>query len=348
MIPIEVNSLPIAEVMSDISDAFKTTFTETCEEYYLDIPEHIGEGYIRGVNFDGGMAILQYDCLFFQEVEFQFTVDETHPLKFLYCLKGNLNHRFENSDEIHDIGQYQEAIVSSDFFNGHILRFKANVHTVINSLEITRKEFQKKIGCDLVTMDQDLQQLFNDIKAEKKFYHDGFYSLKLADLFREMQAFKGKDLLRKLFLEGKAYQMLTEQILQYEDDLNDISNRSILRQSEVTQIGKAVQFIKQNVSELDTIEHIGLEVGLNANKLQEGFQSLYGSTVNQYIQKTRLNLIKDLILNTNYSISEITDKAGLSSKSYLSKIFREEYGTSPSDYRKHYLNSLLKKKEANI
>lgn len=345
MITIEVNSLPIAEVMSDVSKAFKTKAQENCGEYYLDLPEEIGEGYIRGISFDGGLGILQYDCLFRQDVEFRFTVNEVHPLKFLYCLEGKLQHRFENSDEDHKIVQYQEAIVASEFLNGHILSFDAGSRTVINSLEISRKEFQKKIQCNLVTMNDILQDLFNDTDASKTFYHNGFYSLKLADLFREMQSFENKDFLRKLFLEGKAYQMLTKQILQLEDDLSDVDNRSILRRSEITQIEKAAQLIKGRLNQSDTVEIIAKEVGLNANKLQEGFQNLYGLTVNRFIQKERLNLIKDLILNTNYSISEIGDMTGISSKSYLSKIFKEEYGTSPSEYRKHFIESILNRKK---
>ena len=345
MITIEVNSLPIAEVMSDVSKAFKTKAQENCGEYYLDLPEEIGEGYIRGISFDGGLGILQYDCLFRQDVEFRFTVNEVHPLKFLYCLEGKLQHRFENSDEDHQIVQYQEAIVASEFLNGHILSFDAGSRTVINSLEISRKEFQKKIQCNLVTMNDILQDLFNDTDASKTFYHNGFYSLKLADLFREMQSFENKDFLRKLFLEGKAYQMLTKQILQLEDDLSDVDNRSILRRSEITQIEKAAQLIKGRLNQSDTVEIIAKEVGLNANKLQEGFQNLYGLTVNRFIQKERLNLIKDLILNTNYSISEIGDMTGISSKSYLSKIFKEEYGTSPSEYRKHFIESILNRKK---
>jgi len=141
--------------------------------------------------------------------------------------------------------------------------------------------------------------------------------------------------------------MLTEQILQYEDDLAEVGSRTILRRSEVAQIEKAAGLIKNNIDELNTIDDLALEVGLNPNKLQEGFQNLYGLTVNRFIQKVRLDLIKDLILNTDYSISEIVDRVGLSSKSYLSKIFREEYGTSPSEYRKHFMESLHGKRSEN-
>lgn len=344
MLRIEVNSLPIDEIMRDISKAFNTTFSETCGEYFLDIPKDIGTGNIRGINFDGGMGMVQYDCLFHEDVEFQFTVNEVHPLKFLYCLEGRLEHRFENSRQTHKILRYQEAIVASDLLNGHILRFSADTQTVINSLEITRQLFQQKIKCSLVTMDNTLQNLFNDIEAKKTFYHDGYYSLKLADLFREMQSFDGKDFLRKLFLEGKAYQMLTTQILEYEDDLAEVDNRSILRRYEVEQVEKAARHIRQKISELETIDGIALEVGLNANKLQEGFQILYGATVNRFIQKVRLDLIKDLILNTELTISQIADRVGISSNSYLSKIFKAEYDTSPSTYRKHFIDSLLQRK----
>ncbi|MHA7056344.1 helix-turn-helix domain-containing protein [Aquimarina sp. M1] len=343
MIIIEVKSLPIKDVIADISEAFDTSFNTTCEEYFLTVPEHIGKGSIRGINFDSGMGIILYDCLFKEKIEFHFTINEVHPLKFLYCLEGSLKHRFEGYTEEHQINKYQEAIVASDLFNGHILIFQPNTHSIVNSLEITRKEFQKKVQCDLITMDEQLQNLFNDIEAKKMFYHDGFYSLKLADLFREMQAFEGQDFLKKLFLEGKSYQMLTEQILQYEDDLKESSGRKILRKTEVKQIELASEIIRNKISESDKITDIASEVGLNPNKLQEGFQNLYGTSVKQYIKKTRLNLIKDLVLNTDYSMSEIVDLAGISSKSYLSKIFREEYGTAPSEYRKYFIKSLMKK-----
>ncbi len=193
-------------------------------------------------------------------------------------------------------------------------------------------------------MADTLQNLFNDVEAKESFYHDGFYSLQLADIFRTMQTFEGKDFLRKLFLEGKAYQMLTKQILEYEDDLSELDNRSILRRSEVAQIEKAANLIENHLSALDTIDRIALEVGLNTNKLQQGFQELYGLTVNSFIQNVRLEQIKVLFLNTDFNMSEIATMVGLTSKSYLSKIFKAQYNTTPSKYRKDFLDALLQKR----
>ena len=186
--------------------------------------------------------------------------------------------------------------------------------------------------------------LFPPAQKNGGFYYEGFYSLRLTDLFNKMRDFKGKNLMKNIFLEGVAYQMLTEQIIHYEDEISD-DDKNILRQAEVIQIKQATQLIRKEIADLTGINDIAIAVGLNGNKLQEGFHILYNCSVNQFIQKVRLDLIKDLILNTEYNISEIVHLVGLSSKSYLSKIFREEYGMSPTSYRKQFYTTIEEKKK---
>lgn len=345
MIIIPVKSLPLKDVIKDIADAFKTNYHESCSEFIIDLPEAIGQGTIKGINFDSGMGLIEYNCTFNEAIEFHFTVDEVHPLKFLFCLEGSLEHRFEGSKTQHSIPKYKQAIVSSSLSTGHILSFKKKKHTIVNSLEIVRSAFQHKIQCELGDMDPKLQHLFNDVSAKEPFYYDGYFSLKLADLFREMHAFTGSNLVKKLFLEGKAYRILTEQLKQFEDDSHAVSERNVLRKSEIHQIEAAAKLISYQISEKIGINNIATAVGLNVNKLQEGFQIMYGVTVNQFIQKTRISLISTLILNTDYSMSDIVNLTGITSKSYLSKIFRDEYGKSPSQFRKEYLSARQENKE---
>jgi AraC-like DNA-binding protein len=196
-------------------------------------------------------------------------------------------------------------------------------------------------------MSDDLKRLFKDTEAKSEFYHDGFYSLKLADSIQEIESFDEGDFLRKIFLEGKAYQLLTKQILDYQDDLKAIEDRSILRQSEIKLIEKAASILKQELARSQTVETIAKRVGLNANKLQEGFQHLYRMTVNQFVHQTRLEIAKDYLLNTEYSISQIVEELGLTSGSYFSKIFKNRYGVTPSNFRNRYIQELKARKQKN-
>ncbi len=333
---IEVNSLPLKDVIEDLARMFSTTFTDNCGEYLLHLPADMGQGTIKGINFEDGLGLLQYDCTFKEDLEIHFKVSNVHPLKFLYTGCGVLFHRFENEDKMHQIEQYQNAIVASSEKNGHVLLFKSNHKTTVNSLEIDREKFHSKMECEIETLHSELEELFKDIYAKGSFYYNGNYSLEIANILTEMQEFSAENFTRKIFLQSMAYRILTYQILQYQDDQQEEDNRMLLRSSEVKRIHHISNLIETNITEVPTVELLAKEAGLNINKLQEGFKKLYGTTVNNYVQKMRLDLAHSLLTQTDMSISEIVSGIGLSSKSYFSKIFKEKYDISPSDFRKKH------------
>ena len=331
---IKISSLPLDEVIRDLAKAFNTSFIKNCKEYILEIPPNIGSGTIRGIQFEVGLGIILYSCSFKDGLEIQFVENKIHPLKFLYCLEGSFCHRFINDDpgKPHKLEKYQNAIVASQQHYGHVITFSPGVETVVNSLEIDREVFQPKVSCYIDKAQNDLQTLFKDIRAEDQFYHGGFYSLRLSDLFQEIKEFYHEDFLRILFLEGKSYQILTEQILEYRDDINE-ERSNILRASEQNLIKQAAELIQGNLGEYNTIESLSEKVGLNQNKMQQGFRLLYQMSVNEFVRDVRLKKTRELLANPEYNITEIVEKVGLSSKSYLTKTFKDKYGITPSEFR---------------
>lgn len=320
--------------MRDLSVSFGTRCIRNCDEYLVKIPAAWGTGYIKGIAFKGGIGFVQYQCKFKKALEIKFIVNEIHPVKFLYCLTGTLEHRFENSMEINILKKYQNAIVASQGKNGHVLRFAGNTSTRLCSLEIDRKKFKLSMACYLQKATQGLQHLFKDETAKKSFYYEGHYSLQISNYFEEMDVFGYKNLIKRIYLEGKALQIFTSQLIQYNDDLNHVDDQTMLRNSEVRSIEKAVKIIELELENLESVHSLANRVGLNQNKLQDGFHNLYSLSVNGYIHKERLKLAVSLLKNTNISMIEIMERLGLHSQSYFSKIFRDRYEMTPSRYRK--------------
>ena len=339
MFDLTVRSIPLKEVIADIAKEFHTDYSNYCDEYYLQIPDQYGSGTITAINFKSGLGIIRYDCTFCQETIFKFIINEVHPLKFLFCAAGTFKHKFENSNYEHHIQQYDNAIVASSLHNGHILKFEANKRTKINSLEIIRTEFIESINCELRSLPQALQNLFEDTSALSNFYYKGKYSFKIGELFEDMEDFDKDPFLNRFYLNGKSLEILIHQIIQYIDDLDPDKKRSVLRRSEMKQIEKASKFIQEHIEESLTIEHICDHVGLNKKKLQQGFRILYRMSVNAYMQKVRLDIIVHLLKSTDLSISEIAYRVGINSMSYLSKIFKNKYNLTPKEFRKSLLQS---------
>ncbi|MGC1632428.1 MAG: helix-turn-helix transcriptional regulator [Gelidibacter sp.] len=333
---LQIHSLPLKDVISDLAEKLGIEYSTNCDEYTLTIPPEIGEGTIVGINFESGLGLLIYRCRFITDVEISFTVDKIHPLKFLFCLEGSLKHRFEKQTEIHQLERYQNIIVASPNHDGHIINFKKDETTEIYSIEIVREIFKSKMACELSKSSPNLQRIFDDDSSQ--FYYNGNYSLNLAEIFEEMKGQNYEPLIGKLFSETQSYRVLTQQLIQFDDDNSD-GEKKVLRKAEVSAIVKAVEMMKTELENLGTLSSIAKRVGLTNEKFQNGFKKLYGKTANEYLQTLRLNLAKDLLTNSDLTIQEIKYKVGFNSHSYFSQLFKSIYDVSPTYFRKNQKQS---------
>lgn len=332
---IYVKALPIEEIIGNLSKEFNIPIEEDAGEYTLHLPAELGHGFIRGSSFSSGIGLIEYNCTFHIDLNIHFTVNKTHPLKFIFCSEGKVNHSFEEEEVVHTIDTFQNVIVSSSGHNGHVLYFQANEKVHVSSLEIIREKFSQRNNYDFAGLEPRLKRLFEDSVAKKLFYYQGNYSIQLADIVDEINHKDLTGFLRSTFLEGKAYEMLTKQINQFQDDQNNENMPLLLRRSDVEKVKRAVEIINDELNKNFSVDYLAKEVGTNVNKLQEGFKYMFDLTVNKYMQQTKLEAAKELLMGTEHNISQIVSMIGLNNRSYFSKIFKEKYGVSP----KYFLNS---------
>lgn len=338
---IDVKTLPVNEILEDIANTLDSELKFKSGELLVEIPDSLGEGYIRGISFDSGMGYITYNCKFYEDVEIHFSLNTVHPLKFIFCSEGSVKHCFQKDNKIHKIDTYQNIVVSSNGYDGHILYFKKDVSTHVSSLEIIRSVFAHRSNYDFKDLEPNLKELFKDAVSEKQFYYQGNYSIKAADLMDEINTKEYTGFLRNLFLEGKTFEMLVIQIAQYEDDANGDNLPKILRKSDIEKVDYVAKRIQGDLSTNLSVEALAKEAGTNVNKLQEGFKYVYNLTVNKYMQHVKLEAAKEMLNLSEKNISEIVTAIGLNNRSYFSKIFKDKYGVSP----KYFLKSKSKKNE---
>lgn len=99
-------------------------------------------------------------------------------------------------------------------------------------------------------------------------------------------------------------------------------------------VSKAVEYINSNIERDITIDEICSEVHMSKYHFCRKFKEATGATVMKYILKTRIVMSKNMLLNENFPITEISNRCGFSSVSYFCQVFRNETGISPLNYRK--------------
>ncbi len=159
------------------------------------------------------------------------------------------------------------------------------------------------------------------------------YSIRLADIFHEISNFTGTPLERNLLFRGKAYDILLAQIREYRDIEHRESKQSLMCKRELVRVQKAVKILNENIANFVSVKDLSRRVGLNPNKLQNGFKQVYHTTINGYVQERRLYSGGILIRNSDLTFTQIADRVGINSKSYFSLIFKDRYGLTPSEIR---------------
>lgn len=107
----------------------------------------------------------------------------------------------------------------------------------------------------------------------------------------------------------------------------------IPKRSRETIAEKAVAYIKSHYQEDLSINSMANLYSITPNYFSSIFHKATGKTFIQYLTEVRIQEGKRLILETNLTIDEITEKIGYYSTSYFIKRFVQIEGITPAEYR---------------
>ena len=99
-------------------------------------------------------------------------------------------------------------------------------------------------------------------------------------------------------------------------------------------VEKALAYLRSNLSENISVKAMADAAGFCERRFRQIFADVTGLQPRKYIEEMRINMAEELLRNTPFSISEISDKLGYSSQFHFSGAFRKSRGISPSQFRK--------------
>jgi len=98
---------------------------------------------------------------------------------------------------------------------------------------------------------------------------------------------------------------------------------------------RALLYIHKNFRRNLTVAEVAEEVYLVPNYFSSYFEKNMGMSCRRYINKLRMDLAYEYIMDTDISLKEIVYRCGFHSFSYFSNVFKAHYGCSPGACRKN-------------
>jgi len=100
----------------------------------------------------------------------------------------------------------------------------------------------------------------------------------------------------------------------------------------------AVKYISANLSAKLTTSEIATNSFVSKSKLTKQFRKELSMSIQEYLYSVLLSEASHLIMNTNLSFLEISERLGFSDQFYFSRRFKQKYGLSPRAYRNRTRN----------
>ena len=91
-------------------------------------------------------------------------------------------------------------------------------------------------------------------------------------------------------------------------------------------------YIREHLSERLSVEDIALHFGYSRSRLSTLYKQHTGMGLNKAINMEKHLKARQLLIETDYSVSEISEMLGFSSPQYFTNTFEKSTGMSPSNY----------------
>ncbi|MFT4104886.1 MAG: response regulator [Lacrimispora sp.] len=98
-------------------------------------------------------------------------------------------------------------------------------------------------------------------------------------------------------------------------------------------IGRAKEYIDRNFYKNISLEDVSQKVGVNPNYLSSLFKKQLEMKYIEYLTELRMEKARNLLLNTDLKVNEISEMVGYLSTKHFTRIYKEKFGVTPSEGR---------------
>jgi Response regulator containing CheY-like receiver domain and AraC-type DNA-binding domain len=241
-----------------------------------------------------------------------------------------LNRRFFCEQNQHAIG-YEDLPTAEDM-TYTITSEKTSVYCE-NLTNYLQSYNRKMIAETLFQLEKNLYHAAMEVSDIKLFLTDIYLQIKqnITHLYNTANIPFATNAWIIDFIESKYY--LFEIILFFTEQFEMIMN-AIGNSSSESVLDDILHYINHNFRDNIKLETIAPLFGYNSSYLGKIFNKKVGESFNSYIDHTRIDYSKKLLLEQDLKVYEIAEQIGYKNVDYFHKKFKKYVGESPAEFRK--------------
>jgi len=134
-----------------------------------------------------------------------------------------------------------------------------------------------------------------------------------------------------ILAEGLGWQLFARAMTLLGRDTTAEERAVRLRAEDIEQLGGIRELLESDFTSHHTLQSLSRRAGINRRKLTEGFRSLFGTSVGDYILNRRIQQAC-LLLRDGASVGDVAECVGYKDQGSFSRAFKRVVGVRPRDF----------------
>lgn len=256
------------------------------------------------------------------------------------------------TEKFHSHGEYELYYLFSGerkmlFENGIEYHLRAGEMMLIPpNLAHSTYDCSEFVDHDRVILNFEKQYIHNIIEQVDNFdvlplFFPHEHVLRISDKKRETIELLIESLCKEMVLQQCGYELIARNtlncILMYVMRARDYAEtmRVYEKPDLKNHLYRMVEFVFNNYSDELSLKLLARLFYSDVTTVSKEFKAITGLNFIDYLNNRRLEVAKDLLLNSRLPVIQIAMNVGYNSATYFERVFKKKYGVTPKTYRTH-------------
>lgn len=329
---ITIDTTDLDTGLDAISKQLNTIWEEKCDFYSTKFLNDFGGGEMCCFDLSNGKGMIVVEATFFNDLQINLNYEALKsPFKIIFNLGDTFGLTIgkETSELEKDMYAFNKVTSNTTY----VVSIKKQTKVKFLVLFIYDSEFLESLLCDINETSEELKKIIG-VAQEGDFMTKDVTNIQLIEELNKTILNNMDGVENRLFLEGQFSTILSLLLL----DRKNRSEEAYFTTQEAKLIHSVKSILDQEFVDPPTIKDLAKRVASNTNKVQKLFKRAFNTTINKYVLKKKMEMGRGLLLNSDDTIAQISNRVGIENPSYFSKQFKLHYQLLPSDYK--YKNRL--------
>ena len=259
--------------------------------------------------------------IWYSDIPWRYEVHDHSAVEILLTLEGSVTYNV--GDQVYEIRKGEILIIPPD-----------TVHS------LTMGEGSSRY---LFLFEPDAIMSMRDIKSLAVYFSRPFHlcdgsdtQIRIRDLLlKTREAYEAREMLWNTVCHSYILRIYTVLGQRY---LNGVRTKSAdaLRNMDPEVINAVMTYINNHYRESLTLEHVAAFAGFSRCYFSRSFKRQTGYSFKNYLCQKRLQVAADLLIRTEIPMRDVAFESGFGSAATFNRVFRENKGCTPTQYRAIY------------